>query len=295
MNSTNAFQFFGLVSHDAGGARRIILDNRVQSRLTHEFTSQQKAFLDSSNGIDFDPNYKPEEGDEHFAIKDFTLPDSLKKLWASADAAKALQPDDFDSNRVRSIFALKLTQGGPELIFQNFDRGNVLRRKFSLIARNDSFNEIEETAVTLNSHISAVFSGNTLHFRSIALVSRYLPLESAFREATDAEVRSFLKSGDFAKTDESEFRNISDSWVRKKISTINASKILQKTKLGQLKRTAKECGIELKTTTEGGKERIVLPDQKAELKKVLRLLGQDLLQCSLTFDRFQVNSKTKLK
>ncbi|WP_410971292.1 hypothetical protein, partial [Salmonella sp. SAL04269] len=65
---------------------------------------------------------------------------------------------------------------------------------------------------------------------------------------------------------------ISDSWVRRKISLIQQSGILQRVPINDMKAVALEFNIPLVTLASNGTEVIVVPDNKPDLKKLLRFL-----------------------
>ena len=289
------FLFYGLIKIGQNEARRIHLHQRVQKRLTAEFLAQKDAFLLESEAIDYDPQYKPDDGEEHFQIKEYALPVAYKKVIEGPDAVPAIETQDFDECRVRCIFGMSQNANKRELFFQNFDVGNVLKRGTSFLARPDRFDELEETAVTLKDRISAYYDGKNLYFRSVNLVSRYLDLDQVFQEATNEQIETFVADKRFVQPDMDDFLAASDSWVRRKISVINARNILDSVGIDDIKRVASEFQVKL-TTQRGpsGREAIVLPTDKKELKDLLRLFAQDLLQCAMTNDRFRVNSKARI-
>jgi hydrogenase maturation factor len=69
------------------------------------------------------------------------------------------------------------------------------------------------------------------------------------------------------------------------------SAILEKVDLEETKKVANVFGIDLKTATVDGKLVLVLPENKAELKKVLRFLDEDYFQSSLLSTPHLSNSK----
>lgn len=295
MTAPPPFLFYGLIKVGQPEPRRLHLTKLVQERLTHEFQSQRDDFLEGSEAVDYDPQYKPDEGDEHFLLKNYELPVAFKKVMEGPDTPPALEPEDFDSIRVRCIWGMSQNAKKRELIFQNFDSGNVLKRGTGFLARRERFDALEETAVALKDRITAYFDGKDLHFRSTNLVSRYLDLDQVFTEATDDQVKEFISDKRFLPADAAAFLQLSDGWIRRKVSVINSRKILDTVKISEIKRVAEEFQVALETKIgPGGKEVIVLPTQKKDLKNLLRLFAQDLLQCTMTSDKFRVNSKARI-
>lgn len=58
--------------------------------------------------------------------------------------------------------------------------------------------------------------------------------------------------------------------------------------------TGRELNIELWIADVDGIEKIVIPEGKQDLKNLLRLLDEDLLESLLTETRYQVSSKCRI-
>lgn len=95
-----------------------------------------------------------------------------------------------------------------------------------------------------------------------------------------------MQVGDIARMLE-----ISDSWVRRKISLIQQSGILQSVPINDMKAVALEFNIPLVTLASNGTEVIVVPDNKPDLKKLLRFLDEDYYKSPLSNTSFVTNSK----
>jgi hypothetical protein len=87
---------------------------------------------------------------------------------------------------------------------------------------------------------------------------------------------------------------MSDSWVRRKISLIQQSGILQNVPINEMKAVAIEFSIPFNTVAEDSGELITIPDNKSDLKKLLRFLDEDYYKSPLSKTKFITNSKRVL-
>lgn len=94
-------------------------------------------------------------------------------------------------------------------------------------------------------------------------------------------------------TDPDQFKKLADiSRIRKQVTLVLESGILDKVRAATIARLAqKEANLTIKTTGTGRKCRLVMPDTRAELRKVLDFLLENYFQGPLTGTRFVANSK----
>jgi hypothetical protein len=83
--------------------------------------------------------------------------------------------------------------------------------------------------------------------------------------------------------------------VRRKIALVQQSGILQNVPLHEMKAVAIDFGIPFTTVDEDGTEVICVPDNKSDLKKLLRFLDEDYYKSPLSKTHFVTNSKRVLE
>jgi hypothetical protein len=86
---------------------------------------------------------------------------------------------------------------------------------------------------------------------------------------------------------------MADSWIRRKITLVSQSKILDIVETKTIKDAAAQCNISVSTKVVDDREIIVLPTTKAELKKLLRFLDEDYFHSSLQNLAHMTNSKRR--
>ena len=116
-------------------------------------------------------------------------------------------------------------------------------------------------------------------------------LSEYYKVATDDDVIEFAELDVIKSQNSKQLIEMSDSWVRRKISLIHQSGILQNVPINDMKVVATEFNIPFSTEMNGSAEVIKLPDNKSDLKKLLRFLDEDYYKSPLSNTAFVTNSK----
>lgn len=286
------FEFFCLVESDSALAvRRVRVTEDLQKRLSKEFHRQEKEFLPKDvEVLDYEPGYTPDE--EVFVLRGYSLPAHLRDIEDARDALTEVSEEEIEEGHVKALIAAALTKNPSRLLFQNFDARQVIQRTgFFLLLGDDTFRRVDNTGIVVGSKLSALRKDGALYFRSEHMVRRYLPLDPVFEAATDEEIEEFVQVPLFAPTSVSDFVEIADRWIRKKVTSIQRRGVLEKEPLPKIVKIAKGFGVQVVTQKLNGEDKIVLPKDKKPLKALLRFLDDDLLVSRLTDTRYQVNSK----
>lgn len=145
--------------------------------------------------------------------------------------------------------------------------------------------------MTLGTSLAAVLEDKRLSFFSFHSARQIFDLTQYFKEATDDDLNEFAASSFVKIADFPGFVAASDSWVRRKVALVMQSGILEKIELETTKSAALVFGINLQTEINGENVALVLPQNKAELKKLLRFLDEDYFQSVLSSTPHLSNSK----
>ena len=116
-------------------------------------------------------------------------------------------------------------------------------------------------------------------------------LSEYYTEATDTDVVDFLQVDIIQTVNPDNFIALADSWVRRKISLVQQSGILKNVPLHEMTAAAIDFGIPFTTVDENGTDVICVPDNKSDLKKLLRFLDEDYYKSPLSKTHFVTNSK----
>jgi hypothetical protein len=291
------YHFFAVVEIDhERSLRRIPLEGGLQRELSAEFDRQRADLLPKdAEIIPYEPGYKPD--DEVFVLESYLLPPYIGEALRAPDALPGLHDDDLEEGRVKSIFAVQISNPHPRLIvFQNFNAGQVVRRGGGFIFLDGkTFQRSDRTGLRIDDKSTAVFENGNLYFQSEHMVRRYLDLDAFFKAATDEEIAQLLEDPSFAPANAAVVSELADRWSRRKVTSIRMRGILGKVSVPDIVKVGREFKVNVITATVDGQMRIVFPeDDKKAMKALLRFLDDDLLRSPLTENRYQVSSKRKL-
>lgn len=273
---------------------RFAVDQAVQSAMTVFLNQQVVVFDTDAEEIEFDGRYRPEDG-EILVINDFNSPDGLAQAVDAPLNVPVADPATLSFESIRALFFGKVeTDGSASIYLQNFERRRVISDAgFSIYHSRGVYKKIEGSGLMLDTKIAAKLSGRQLKFSSYFQVRQIFDMGVYVQEATDQDVR------DFANLDQVHVKNVdallavSDSWVRRKLSFIRASGILEAVSARRIRAVAKDFKIPIKCVRINGSERIKLPDEKKDLKTLLRFLDEDYYKSSLSKTKFVTNSKRR--
>lgn len=291
------YQFFAIVEVEGTREpRRVPLEGDLQAAVSEELEGQVDRLLpEDVEIIAYDPGYKPD--DEVLSLPNYPLPPYVKEAWMVGDALPVLATDELIEGNVKALFGIALSgnPNPPLMAFQNFDAGQVLHRGFRfLLLDRETFQRSDRTGLKIGSKVSAVLRDGDLLFQSEFLVRRYLELDTFFRDATDEEIGDLLSHTAFAPSDRAAFIDHADRWIRRKTTSIVERGILDEVPVDKIVQIGREFELTVQTTTIDGQAKIVIPEDKQAIKRLLRLLDDDLLDSPLTDAKYQVSSKRKI-
>lgn len=286
---------FALVKDPAARVQRFTLAKEVQTEITDYLQKQEIAFDKAEAEIAFDGKYKPDQG-EVLYIDDF---DDINKLGAAVAepmSVPELVPsiEIFDS--ITALFAGRVEKDKTTtVLLQNFDRRRVLStRGFTIFQSGDHFKRIDGLGLTVDNRLAAVLSGKRLRFSSFHNARQIFDLTAHYVEATDADIAAFTEMPNI-HADKAALVASADTWIRRKFALVQQSQILSKYPLAQIQKAAADFGVAIAVEAISGVDKIVLPQDKAELKTLLRFLDEDIYEAVFTKTRYVTNSKREAK
>ncbi|WP_138763715.1 Kiwa anti-phage protein KwaB-like domain-containing protein [Pseudomonas lactis] len=278
---------------DVAGARliRFPLSVDLSADISTVFNDQHTEFF---RGVDtiipFDGRYTPEEG-ELLEIPDFADVDGLLAAVANPLSVDQYDPKTHSLDLVRAIFTGIEVAGVPRVLMQIFERRRLIARAgLMLFFANNQFQKMSESGLSLDTKLLAVLEGTNLKFQSFHFAKRVFDLSEYFREATNEEVTTFAGHEKLAVQDLQVFLAAAGPQIRKKISLIRQSAVLENYSTDQIVAVAASMQFPLALSDDG---RIIVPDNNTELRKLLRFLDEDYYESPLSNTRFISNSKRK--
>ncbi|MCL1091987.1 DUF4868 domain-containing protein [Shewanella profunda] len=286
---------FALTSDPAKRIVKFNLSNDVQADLTTYLKDQESSFDLQQDEIVFDGKYKPDAG-EVLCIENYDDIDNLESAIRNPTSLDLADPSEDFFHDIKALFSgYILETGGVKVLLQNFDRRKIISTNgLSIFHSANVYKKIEGIGLTIDHKLTATLEEGKLKFFSFHNTRQIFDLSEYYKEATDDDVIEFSNMDLIKSADNSQLLEMSDSWVRRKISLIQQSGILQNVPINEMKAVATEFSIPFITVTENGDELIKIPDNKSDLKKLLRFLDEDYYKSPLSKTNFITNSKRVL-
>jgi hypothetical protein len=267
---------------------RLPLAKSVQQALGVEWSRQHEALLAGNDIVDFDSAYNPEEN-EILRISGFKPPAWLAKQNSREAVHLAVMgqaPSDLE--RIRGLLGFGQLGGEEVVLFQSFSRSHVLRPGFSLFSENGSYRSIEQPGVTLSDRLAGVLRSNgELLFPAFRSINAIMPMLEYYREASENEIREVLRHKHIVAEDADALARAPSQWFSKRFAFLRDSEVLKKYAPKQLRARAKKCNLAVKL--KDGK--IVFPANKADAKRLLQFLNEELFRGAITEKLYSTNSK----
>lgn len=283
---------FALTNDPAKRIVRFELSGPVQKDLNSYFKHLECMFEAFIDEVEFDGKYKPDDG-EVLYIEGFDDIDGLEAVIENPLGVDEVVPTEEFFGAIKALFTgYKDTSGNVKVLLQNFDRRKIISTNgLSIFHSSNVYKKVEGIGLTVDHKLSAVLDLGRLRFYSFHAARQIFDLSEYYKVATDEDVKEFAALDNIQAVEVDALIGLSDSWVRRKISLIQQSGILQTVPIHEMKAVALDFNIVFDTALENNKEVIVVPNTKPELKKLLRFLDEDYYKSPLSKTNFISNSK----
>lgn len=283
---------FALTSNPASRIVKFELSNPVQAELSDYIKSQEASFDEATEEFEFDGKYKPDAG-EVLYINNYDDIDGLEEAIRNPLGVEPVDPTEDFFLDIKALFTgYETEEGSIKILLQNFDRRKIISTNgLSIFHAGNVYKKIEGIGITVDHKLTATLEAGKLKFYSFHSARQMFDLSEYYKEATDTDVVKFLQVDVIQSMDSDEFIALADSWVRRKISLVQQSGILQNVPLHEMQAVAIDFNIPFSTIEENGVEVIQVPGNKSDLKKLLRFLDEDYYKSPLSKTHFVTNSK----
>lgn len=283
---------FALTSDPSKRIVKFDLSNDVQNDLTTYLQQQEASFDQFQEEIVFDGKYKPDEG-EVLYIDNYDDLDGLENAVKNPTSLDLVDPTEDFFHEIKALFSgYALPDGSVKILLQNFDRRRIISTNgLSIFHSANVYKKIEGIGLTIDCKLTATLESGKLRFFSFHNARQIFDLSEYYKVATDDDVVEFSELEIIKVESKDKLLEMSDSWVRRKISLIQQSGILQNVPINEMKAVAIEFSIPFTTIVDNGVEFIKIPGSKSDLKKLLRFLDEDYYKSPLSKTNCITNSK----
>lgn len=268
--------------------KRLVVDAAVQNTLEHLFVTQEQNFRsDIQDEVEFTGDWKPDEDEALFV----SIPNQTTILEQAIQnnplAVQVLDTANFSQEGVKAIFAGRVDDGLIVVTIQKFTPQQLLGRKLALIFSNNVLNELTDPTFTLDNKLVGLIEEGNLKFKSYFNIRMIFDLSDLYRAATDDDIDEFAGNACLEVTDLNIFKDEADQTIRKLIHAIQKNEILDQHTAREIQRRAGTVGLVV--DIQNGM--VQMPADRAEIKRLLRFLHDDIYEAPLSHQRYVSNSK----
>ncbi len=271
---------------------RIPITREIQDDLEQLFYDQEQSFLaNRDEEVNFNGDWKP-ESNQLLIIENEELAKPFARTFERTPAAyEQLDIEQIENTGIKGIFT-HANSGNRRILLQRFQTSQYLQRgRTTLIFSNARFGRFSDNGFALDTKLTAIVEQNSFKFVSFSNLRTIIPIQDHFLEATSEEVTSLKECQLFYVQDEDYFDTAMDEGSRKIIRRITRSGVLNDYNFSEIRDRASSVGLEI----ESHDDKLVLPNDKREIKTILRFLDESVYRGTFSNETFETNSKRQIE
>lgn len=266
--------------------RKISINNPLQEKVLQIFEQQKIKFNENVKQIvSFTGDWKP-DNDEIFEID---LPADaniiVEALNTNLTTIEELNLDNFEKEPIKALFG---RNDNNEIMIQSFFKSQYLSRSFSLFLKNNTYNELNNPAISLDNKLLCYITNNKLRFKSFNNLRFVFDLSSLYKEATDEDIDNLCEYDNIEIDNITNFKTNAGQNIRKRVHNILSSGVLKEYTAKQIKRIAKSQG--LNSLISISNDKIVIPQDQQTINKLLSFLDEKLFVGPFSGNTIRANS-----
>ncbi len=280
---------------------KIDIDAPAQTVVENLFRTQRSEFVNEDiEEIEFCASYNVQDG-EIFSINPFDDEIGIINAIERPDAVPVWDPDDVSVHYFKALFTGEpASNGNPTQVWlQCFDRRQIINNEksfFQVVTQpGNRFSVSTRPGFSLSDRLTAILVGDKLLFKSFFMLRRFFNMEEYFNEATREDLDNFIGNDIFHVENAEGFMTFADSAIKKKVSLIINSGILNDQPIENLIECAQKIGYQLGITNVNGDNKITMPNSKREVKQLLYFLDQGYFNSIITNELMLTNSKRPIR
>ena len=283
---------------------KLKLETNVKEKFVNLFNQGIHQLMYDGNAeelipIPFETNYGVSAGEEHFVIQNFDLPQEIKDAVDASDTLETYVPKGKDGKtkdgfEIRALLIAGKNENGYYVAGQKFSQRQITvkKRGFGIFLAGDIFIEDNrEFVISVGEQVDCVFVNAGLIFEKYFDANGVFDLGDYYRSASQGEIDTFTKYETLYISDLERFsKSVNAIQMRKKVA-----KILDLGTLNDVKRirdNAAKVNLPINFTADGNK--IDLPVDKKELRKIMAFLAEELYPGMFTNNTYLTNSTRQI-
>lgn len=268
--------FFAML--EDGSVRRISLLQLIENDIRDSFMNYGPNLLAGKEEVEFDGNYRIDE-DEIMYVR-MELPDDFNDVAGNAINIPIL---DILNDKIKALFWFEANV----YYFQNFDNRKMLRHRNVLFYDSQTFNKLTSNAFIVDNGVSAIYQDGKFFFPAYPNANKIFSLSEFYHAATNEDLTIFGQH-DCVSISDPEWFLASNSVIRKQVTLLQKSALLDDADTKQIKRSAKKFRLVMELDDEG---KIVFPRDRKACKEILFFLNENYYVGVITKKHYRTNSK----
>lgn len=266
--------------------------NKNNANENNKFNKNNNFKNNNANGnnkFNGNNNFKNNNVNEKTNLNDNNNTSRIKMANNNSEV-KNIEPVSENLLNIRGLFTI-INKGNKTMIgFQNITRSNYVTGKntFTLFYDENNFKEIKGKGINISKNIDVFYDGQDLYFKNYWTARQILDLSTYYRLATHNDLKRFIKHNAICVSNKEKIVEISDSWIRQKVAMLMDANILDICEIEDIVEIAKDYNIEIKINEDN---KIILPEERNDLKKFLRFLDEDYFTGPLTNIIYKATTK----
>lgn len=289
--------FFALIKDDGGSCqiKRLRVNQSLQNELIEIFNTQRSRF---EQGVDteiaFNGDWKP-DSNEIMTLENLDESELMvNAINANASSFPDLDISNFSDEPIKALFSGFKENGRTTVLVQKFTSRQALSLAELPIIKmqtGNTFVKTTDTLFTIDNKLVAIIENEKTKFKSFHNARMVFELTEYYKEATDEDLNNLSQHSSLEITSLENFMDIADSQIRKMAHSIQNSQVLDTYSVSDIA-TAASSFPDIRINVNNGK--IILPEDKKELKEVMHFLLEDIYRGPLSGNEFLTNSKREL-
>jgi hypothetical protein len=290
------FRFLTIVRNgpDSRSIGKLPVTEELREEMARAFTIPAgKWEADTLQRTAFDEAYSL-SSTEIFEIRQFALPPDLLNAARFPDECPAFKADVEGLANLKAIVAVNTDGGRVTAIFKIVGKARKFEpaKNLMLLCKHGTYAKLGEPGIMLDDKIAATFTDGTLLFKSPSTVKQVLSLKEYTKEANDLEIIAFLEQR--FETDTEKVLGAADTWMRKRFAALMQSNLFEEKSALDIYEAARDFSAEIPMELSKDRSKLVLPEEKQDIRMILKFLNEEYYKGVLTGKDYQTPSKRPL-
>lgn len=293
-------QFYAVLSNYE--LRHIHVEQFIQRDLTNKFRREAAAFMQGKREVPFAPSYPTAQSGEILVQRDFSLPQRFVEDVLDPNHCDDISPQDLNQRHVRALVGAEANaEGGVRTaVFKDLQGARIIDQSpWTFFLHRNTLTRPDHPGLAVPEPVHALYENGNLYFRSYDTTKKFLDLTGIFSEASRDDVASFLDEAPVVFQGNGSIYDLADTWTRRRISMMMLDPVWRYIGVADICAIANELEeavgpLPFQVQADGTGEHLVLPNDRAGLRELIRFLNQDVFRSILTGELYYSGVKIRL-